>query len=80
MEQLGSCATTAEPVLWSLRAMAAEARKPQLLKPARLGPVLRNGRGHCSEARAPQRRVAPRLLQVERACAQQRRSNVAENN
>ena len=34
---------------WSLRATTTEACEPQLLKPARLEPVLHNKRSHCNE-------------------------------
>ena len=37
----------------------SRAHEPQLLKPARLEPVLHNKRSHHTEKPAPQRRVAP---------------------
>ncbi|KAJ8794518.1 hypothetical protein J1605_018971 [Eschrichtius robustus] len=49
MEQLNLCATTTEPVLKSPRATTTEAHVPQLLKPTRLEPVLRNKRSHHNE-------------------------------
>ncbi|KAJ8787142.1 hypothetical protein J1605_000485 [Eschrichtius robustus] len=48
-EQLSQCTTSTEPALWSPRATTIEARKPQLLKPTRLEPVLRSKRSHCNE-------------------------------
>ena len=53
MEQLGPCTPTAEPVLWSPRATTAE--------PTRLGPMLRNGRGHHGERPAHRSKEWPSL-------------------
>ena len=53
--------------------------EPQLLKPARLEPVLRNRRGHRNEKPAHPSEEWPPLPQLEKACAQQRRPNTAKN-
>ena len=55
------------------------AHVPQLLKPARLEPVLRNKKPLQWEARTPQQRVAPRSPQLEKARVQQQRPNAAKN-
>ena len=47
--KLSPCTTTTEPALYSLRATTTEACAPQLLKPVRLEPVLRNKRSHHNE-------------------------------
>ena len=61
---------THEPQLLSLR---SRAHKPQLLKPMRLEPVLRNRSYHTTT------KSSPRSLQLEKARAQQRRPNAAKN-
>ena len=50
------------------------ARAPQLLKPARLEPVLRNKRSPRTATKG-----SPRSPQLEKAWAQQRRPNAAKN-
>ena len=54
-EQLGPCATTAEPELWSLRVTTTEARAPGARALQRERPLQ-------WEARAPRRGVAPARL------------------
>ena len=46
------------------------AHEPQLVKPTRLEPVLRNGRGHLSEKPVHRGKEWPPLLQLERVCVQ----------
>ena len=50
------------------------AHVPQLLKPMRLEPVLCNKRSPCTTMKS-----MPCLLQLEKACAQQRRPNTEKN-
>ena len=50
------------------------ARVPQLLKPMLLEPVLRNERSLCTITKS-----SPRSPQLEKACAQQQRSNTDKN-
>ena len=68
------------PQLLSLR---SRAREPQLLKSARLEPVLRNKRGHRNEKPAhhneEQRPPHRRSLQLEKAHAQERSPHTAKN-
>ena len=56
------------------------ARVPQVLKAARLEPMLHNKEKPLQwEAHAPQRSVAPLSPQLEKACAQQQRPKAAKN-
>ena len=55
------------------------ARTPQLLKPARLEPVLRNKRSHCNEKPRTTTKSSLRSKQLEKARAQQQRPNAAKN-
>ena len=69
-----TCCGATKPV-----ATTTEAHVLQLLKPVRLEPVLHNKRSHHKwEARAPQRRVAPRSLQLEKTHMQQRGPNATK--
>ena len=53
---------------------------PQLLSPRATTTEARTPRARASQQeKPPQRRVAPRLLQLEKAHAQQRRPNAAKN-
>ena len=81
-----TCRGATKPVHHSYWACALEpvshnywAHVLQLLKPAHLEPVLCNKRSHCNEKPAPQRRVAPRSPQLEKAHVQQRRPNAAKS-
>ena len=65
-----------EPQLLSLR---SRAREPQLLKPACLGPVLRNERSHRNENPCTATKSRPCSPQLEKAHAQQLRPNTAKN-
>ena len=64
------------PQLLRLRSIA---REPQLLKPTRLEPVLCNKRSHPMRSPCTATTSSPRSLQLEKACAQQRRPNAAKN-
>ena len=65
----------AVPQLLSLR---SRAHMPQLLKLTRLEPVLHNKRSHRNEKPVHHNEEQPRSLQLEKACAQQRRPNAAK--
>ena len=54
-------------------------RVPQLLKPARIEPVLRNKSSHRNEEPAHATKSSLRSPQLEKACAQQGRPNAAKN-
>ena len=70
VEQLRLCV----PQLLSLRSRAHE---PQLLKPARLEPVLCNKRSHRNEKPHTTEKSSPRSPQLEKARMQKRRPNAA---
>ena len=55
------------------------AHVPQLLKPARLEPVLHNKRSHDNEKPVHHNKEWPRSPQLEKAHVQQRRPNTAKN-
>ena len=76
-----TCRGAAKPMCNNYWACALEpvshncwAHVPQLLKPARLEPMLHNKRSHCTATKS-----SPRLLQLEKVRAQQRRSNTAHS-
>ena len=80
-----TCRGATKPVRHNYGAYALEpashnywARAPQLLKPACLEPMLRNEKPSQWEAHALQRRVPPRLLQLEKARVQQRGPDTAK--
>ena len=64
------------PQLLSLHSRAHE---PQLWKPACLEPMLRNKKSHRNEKPAHGNEDSPRSPQLEKARAQQRRTNAAKN-
>ena len=77
---------TTKPVHHNYWACALESMRcnywacvPQLLKPARLDPVLRNKRSHRNEKPCTATKSSPCSLQLEKACVQQRRPNAAIN-
>ena len=81
-----TCRGATKPVSHNYWACALEptrhnywARVPQLLKPARLEPVLRNKRSHRSEKPLHGNEAYPRSLQLEKARVQQQRPNAAKN-
>ena len=55
------------------------AHVPQLLKPARLEPVLHNKRGRCTEKPRHHSEEQPHSLQLEQVHTQQRRPSTAKN-
>ena len=69
---------TYAPVPQLLR-LCFKAREPQLLKPARLEPVLHNKRSHGDEKPVHRNKSSPRSPQLEKAHAQQWRPNAAKN-
>ena len=64
------------PQLLSLR---SRAREPQLLKPVRLEPMLRNKRSHYNAKPTHRKKSSPCSPQLEKARAQQRRPNAAKD-
>ena len=62
-----------------LLSLCSRAHAPQLLKATGLGPVLHNKRRRCSEKPTHATKSSPRLPQLEKARAQQRRPNAAKN-
>ena len=79
-----TCCRETKPVCHNYGACALEpmshnywAREPQLLKPVRLEPVLRNRRSHRNEK--PAMKSSPRSPQLEKAHVQQQRPNAAKN-
>ena len=80
-----TCRGASKPVChnywaWALESVSHNywACVPQLLKPAHLEPVPQQEKPQQWDARAPQWRVAPRSLQLEKARVQQRRPNAAK--
>ena len=81
-----TCRRATKPVRQNYWACAREpashnywAHVPQLLKPARLEPVLHNKRSHRNEKPAHRDEEYPRSPQLEKAHTQQRRPNAAKN-
>ena len=81
-----TCHGATKPVCHNYWACALEpmshnywARVPQLLKPVRLEPVLRNKRSHHKRRPLTTTKSRPRSPQVEKAPTQQRRPNAAKN-
>ena len=81
-----TCRGAAKPVRHNYWACALEptshnywARVPQVLKPVRLEPMLRNKRSHHNQKPTCCNEEQPHLLQLEKACVQQRRPNAAKN-
>ena len=71
MEQLGPCATTAEPVLWGPRATTTEARVPRARAPQWEATAMRGSRTAMKSS--------PRRPQLEKDHVQQQRHDEAKN-
>ena len=81
-----TCRGATKPVCHNYWACALEplghnywARVPQLLKPMRLEPVLRNKRSHAMRSPRTATKSSPRSLQLEKARMQQQKPNAAKN-
>ena len=66
-EILSRCATTVEPVFWSLGVPATEPTCPNYWSPCTLKPVLCSKRSHHNEARTLQGKSRPWLPQLEKS-------------
>ena len=62
-----------------LLSLHSRAHEPRLLKPPCLEPMLRNKRSHYNEKPVHLNKERPPSPQLEKACAQQQRPNVAKN-